>query len=545
MTTVGGVIAAAIRAQGVRHVFCVPGESYLGLLDAFNDVPEVRLVTTRHEEGAGLMAEAGAKVSGRPGVAMVTRGPGIAHLSMALHVAAQDSTPLLAFVGQVPTGVQGREAFQEVDLVGLGRLLGKDAVEIRDGARAGELVQRAFHLAQTGRPGPVVVSVPEDVGLSPAPAVGVGPAQAPRPGPAEEAVERAVRLITAADRVAILAGGGAAGAPARAALVALAEAIGASVFAAWRRFDVFPNDHPLYAGNVPWIPARLQAPLREADLLLAVGTRLGDFTSFRYELPGPGQRLVHVDAAAESMATTRPPEVGIVSDASLALERLGAALQEADRSRVERRRRWAEAAHAEYLGATTPRPVDHYPGRVDLEAACHSLREALPASAITVTDAGAFSTFVHRFLWWREPATFVGTTSGAMGYGVPGAIGAKLARPDRLVVALTGDGGFAMTMAEVLTAVRCGLDGLIVVVFDNGSYGTIRRHQRLRFPAREIGVDLGPIDVPTLARAFGARGLCARSNGEFAAALREATAGPGVTLLQAMVDPEQLDAWAD
>lgn len=543
-TTVGRLIVDAIRAEGVTHAFCVPGESYLGVLDAFNDVPDVTLVTAHHEEGAGFMADAMAKATGRPGVVLVTRAPGATHLSIALHAAHQDSTPLVAIVGQVPTRMAGRESFQEMDLVGFGRLVGKAGFEIREPDRAAEIIQRAFYVAQSGRPGPVLVSIPEDVANAPAEAADIVGQRIPLPGHRPDDIAQAAELLSHASSVAVLAGGGVLRSKATDALIRVASELGCSVYSAWRRFDAFPNDHPLYAGNVPWIPARLQQPLREAEVLLAVGTRLGDFTSLGYALPAPGQRLIQIDLSAEAMSVMRAPDVGILADARPALEALLAAITATGGSagRVGRQPQ-ASAAHQAYLDETTPRPIERPAGHVDLEAAIGDLRALLPDDTATTTDAGAFSAYLNRYFRWRRPGTFFGTTSGAMGYAVPAAIGVKLADPERSVVAVAGDGGFTMTMSEVHTATRLGLRGLVFLVFDNGTYGTIRLHQTRRFPGREIGVDQGRADLAEVARGLGASAFRVTETADFAAAVREALAAPGPAVVHAVTDPEQIDAW--
>lgn len=296
--TVGRVVFDAVRSHGVRHVFCVPGESYLGLMDAFHGSSSPTLVTTRHEEGAGVMAEAQARLTGRPGVAMVTRGPGVTHLSIAVHTAMQDGVPLVGFVGQVPTRLRGRGAFQEVEVAQLGKTLGKWGVEINDPEHAPELVARAFEVAMAGRPGPVLVSVPEDVGTAPVQSSFTAATPAPVQTFDREPVRRAASIVHSAPSVALVVGDAVRRAGAGGDLDRLASTLGAPVYTAWRQYDAFPNDHRLYAGPLPWLPPEMLQPLRDARVLLVVGTQLDDFSSLHYTLPGPEQQLVSLDAKA-------------------------------------------------------------------------------------------------------------------------------------------------------------------------------------------------------------------------------------------------------
>ncbi|MGH7911563.1 MAG: thiamine pyrophosphate-dependent enzyme [Candidatus Dormibacteraceae bacterium] len=538
-STVGRIILDTIRRQGVGHVFCVPGESYLGLLDAFHDAATPTLVTTRHEEGAGGMAEAQAKLSGRPGVAMVTRGPGITHLSIAVHTAMQDGSPLVVFVGQVPRSLRGRGAFQEVDVAQLGNTLGKWGVEIDDPDRAAATVGRAFEVAQAGRPGPVLVAVPEDLGSAPVQANLEPSSSAPLPEPDAAALTRAAGILSASGGAAVIAGEAVAQAGAQAALAALASRLGAPVYNAWRRFDAFPNDHRLYAGPLPWLSAEMLRPLRAAQTLIVVGTRLDDFTSLHYGLPAPEQQLICIDGGRGWRSDDPDSAIHLSGDCRAVLEELNGTLPPgpAVGSAGE------TPAHGAYLEARRPPGGLSGNGAIDLAQAFVELRQVLPADTVTTCDAGAFTAFLSRYFCWTRPGTFVGATSGAMGYAVPAAIGAKLLDPSRPVVAFAGDGGFAMVMSEIETAVRLRLGGLLVVVFDNGSYGAIRRDQRRRFPGREVGVDLGRIDYAEVAEAMGAAGYRVGDVEELLNAVRSGLAQPRPAVIHATVDPAQLDAW--
>ncbi|QMU95920.1 acetolactate synthase [Microbacterium esteraromaticum] len=542
--TVGRIIVEAIRAEGVDHVFCVPGESYLPVLDAFNDVPGITLVTTHHEEGAGFMADAWARTRGLPGVFMVTRGPGVTHAAIALHAARQDSTPLVLLVGQVPKEDEGRESFQEMDLLALGDLIGKGAVKITEGDRAAEQIQRAFYLARAGRPGPVVVSLPEDVGYDTTETVEVARQRVPRPAASDSDVAEAVDLLRSADAPAFVIGGGCGDERMREDLIALAEASGAVVYCGWRRFDAFPNGHAQFAGNLPWLPEELLAPLRRADLVIGIGTRMGDFSSLGYTVPGAGQRFVQIDLSAESMSPVRNPDLPIVGDAGDTVARLLAALRDAPLASevLDGRRQSARRAHLAYVASTEPESAtgDDF----DIPRAIAELRKELSGDAVITSDAGAFASYLNRYYRWERPKTFLGTTSGSMGYAVPSAIGAKFADPARRVLAVAGDGGFAMTMSEVHTAVRLGLDRLVFLVFDNATYGTIRAHQTRVFPGREIGVDQASMDLIAVAEGMGAAAHRVRTNEEFLPALRSALAAGRPAVIQVHTSPSQIGAWS-
>ncbi|MFD5226747.1 thiamine pyrophosphate-dependent enzyme [Microbacterium sp. NPDC058342] len=541
--TVGQIIVEAICAEGVDHVFCVPGESYLPVLDAFNDVPGITLVTTHHEEGAGFMADAWSRTRGLPGVFMVTRGPGVTHAAIALHAARQDSTPLVLLVGQVPKDDEGRESFQEMDLLALGDLIGKGSVKITEGDRAAEQIQRAFYLARAGRPGPVVVSLPEDVGYETTEIVKVAKQRVPLPAASESDIGSVTRLLRDAASVAFVIGGGCADETIRDDLVALAEASGAVVYCGWRRFDTFPNGHDHFAGNLPWLPEHLLVPLREADLIVGIGTRMGDFSSISYSVPGTAQKFVQIDLSAEAMSPVRNPDVPIVGDAGDTVTRLLEALSTDPISPARRAERAAGArrAHDAYIASSVPEEsTDDF---FDIPRAMVELREELPDDAVVTSDAGSFASYLNRYYRWERARTFFGTTSGSMGYAVPSAVGAKFAAPERTVIAVAGDGGFAMTMSEVHTAVRLGLKGLVFLVFDNGTYGTIRAHQTRVFPGREIGVDQASMDLVAVAEGMGASAHRVRTNDEFLPALRAAVDAGRPAIIQVHTSPVQIGAW--
>jgi len=454
---------------------------------------------------------------------------------------------MVALAGQVPTAAAGRESFQELDLVRFGEVVGKAGIEITHADRAHEQIERAFYLAAAGRPGPVVVSLAEDLGYERTAHGSVSPQPVPLPAPSPEALRRAADIVRAAKSVAIVAGGGLAPRDGSAILVRLAEHVGAAVYNGWRRFDAFPNPHPQFAGNLPWLPAELTAALRGAEVVLAVGTRMGDFTSLGYTVPGAGQRLVQIDICPDSIVATRGGDVAIVGDAQATCSALLGLLADdpGEPLLVERRRLAALEAGRRYVTRSRLSQRSAPDEVVDVGVAIEALRELLPPEAAITSDAGSFSGYLNRYYRWREPGTFFGSTSGSMGYAVPAAVGVKLADPGRPVVAVADDGGFAMTMSEVHTAVRLGLGGLVFVVFDNGVYGTIKDHQRRKFPGRPIAIDLTSADLAQVASGLGAAGVRVRSDAEFAAACKEAIASPVPTVVQAMTSPAQISAWAD
>jgi acetolactate synthase I/II/III large subunit len=543
--TAARAVVDALIAAGVDHAFTVPGESFLGLLDALHDEPRIRVVTTRHEGGASFMAEAYGKLTRRPAVCMATRTVGAANLAIGIHTARQDSTPLVAILGQVPTTWRHREAFQESDLAAMFAPLTKWAVEITDPDRAGEIAYRAARLAVEGRPGPVVLILPENilegaVGLADRPAI-----VASRPPARGEDVLAALRLLRAADRPAVILGGGVLASGASSLAVELAEREGLGVFTAWRRPDAFPNDHAHYLGQTglaapPSVPARLRA----ADALLVVGCRLSEITTFGYSVPAPATRWMHVDLEPAALSGDAAPELALACDAT---EFLAAAVDLARRDPAgpdDDRRRGLAADRRRWEAETTPGSGSARPGFADQQRIAGHIRAMLPPDAIVVTDAGNFSGWGARYLRWNQPGTFLGPTSGAMGYAVPAAIAAKIARPDRAVLALAGDGGFLMTAAEIETAVR-ERAAIISVVFDNQRYGTIRMHQEHRFPGRPIATDLGAVDFGALTESLG--GLCHRVDDaeRFPDAFAEALTAELPTTIAVRVDPDQNSVGAD
>ena len=550
--TVAEAIFKAIKIREIDFVFCVPGESYLATMDSFYGSAKPLLVSARHEEGAGIMAEAYAKASSKTGVCMVTRGPGLTHLSIALHTAKQDSTPLVVFVGQVPTKVRQREAFQELDIVEFTRPVAKWAVELNRADRVAEIVDKAFHIANSGRPGPVVISLPEDIDRSSTAQHSVWRSSTlGSPAPSSKGIAKAVAMLEDAERPCIVAGEGLLRANATDKLIPFAECLGIPVFTAWRRFDAFPNKHPLYMGglNLSSVSNDLSEPLKNADLIIAIGARLDEFTTLSYSSPSTSQKLIHIDQSPEvTGGSWLGADLALVADAGEAMDKLEEALKNSKHAKPSKARQKQIADWCEYYTKrTTPRGnrIGFKDGTIDLEGIYHDILNILTDDASITCDAGDFGSWLIRYYKWNKPRTFFGPTTGAMGYALPAAIAARLARPQAPAIAFAGDGGFAMTMSELETAVRLKLAGLVVLVFNNNNFGTIRRHQNREFPGRAVGTGLGKIDFSAIAKAMGAEGFSVSKNGEFAKTFKAALNSDRPAVIDITLGENSLDPWAD
>jgi acetolactate synthase-1/2/3 large subunit len=532
----GRIVVDHLERHGVELAFGVPGESYLPILDALHDSP-IRFVTTRHEVGAANMADAAGKLTGRPGVCMVTRGPGATHASCGIHTAFQDSTPLLLLVGQVGRDVLGREAFQEIDFVRMFAPLAKWVAEADSAASLPELVVRAFDVASSGRPGPVVLSLPEDVLSEEVDVSDAEPASPSRQAPGAGDLERLRGLLAETERPLVVVGGAPWSAAAHDDLAAWCEANALPVATGWRCQDYVDNGSPSYAGHLGLGPdPRLAARVRDADVLLAVGARLGDIETGGYsylDVPRPRQTLVHVHPD--------PQELGRVYQADLAIsarpDSFAAAVRGLDPVDANRWRARTEEAHSEYLDNLRHRP--RAGTGVDMGAVMQVLRGRLADDAVLTNGAGNFSVWAHRFYEFRRYRTQLAPTSGAMGYGVPAAVAAKLLHPERVVVAFAGDGDFLMTGQELATAVQSQA-GVVVLVVDNGMLGTIRMHQERHFPGRVSGTDLRSPDFAALAGAYGAAAERVDETEAFPAAFERALAADRPALLHLLVDPEAI-----
>lgn len=530
------VLVDQLIVQGTEHVFCVPGESYLAVLDALHDAA-IRVTVCRQEAGAGFMADAVGRLSGRPGICFVTRGPGSTNAAHAIHVARQDSIPLIMFVGQIDRSMREREAFQEVDYRAAFGPLAKWATEIDDAARIPELVARAFSVAMNGRPGPVVIALPEDM-LTDRVAVADAP-RAPviesHPGAAEMAALQA-RLLAATNPVMIV-GGTRWTAAATADLAAFAKRFHLPVATSFRRQMLVSPEHPSFIGDlgIGANPA-LIARIRAADLVLAINARLSEMPSQSYtlfDIPGDGRRLIHVFPQAEELNRVYATALPILSSpvpfaAALAQLPVPASLP------------WAQSTaegHQAYLAFTeNPAPI---PGDLQLGAVMQWLRNVLPADAILANGAGNYTGWLHRYYRFRRFGTQLAPTSGSMGYGLPAAVGAKRAFPDRTVVCLAGDGCFLMNGQEFATAVQYDLP-ILVLIIDNGMYGTIRMHQEREYPGRVSATRLRNPDFAAYARAFGGHGETVRRTEEFAPAFERARASGKPAILHCLIDPEAI-----
>ncbi|MGU3468690.1 thiamine pyrophosphate-binding protein [Methylobacterium sp. C33D] len=526
------VLVDQLRAQGVERVTCVPGESYLAVLDALRD-SGIDVLVCRQEGGAAIMAEAAGKLTGRPGICFVTRGPGATNASAGVHIARQDSTPMILFVGQIARRMRDREAFQEVDYRQMFGGVAKWAVEIDDAARIPEILARAFRVALQGRPGPVVVALPEDM-LDDVAAVPDAPRVVPAaPAPSGDDVARLRAMLAEARRPVVLLGGSRWTEGAVAALAAWAERHDLPVAVSFRRAQLFPADHPNFAGELGIGPnPALLARIREADLLLMVGGRLSEMPAQSYGLlgiPNPGLPLVHVHADAAELGRVYQPALAIEA----APETFCAVLPEFEATGTGR----AAEAHAAYRAwSETPEPK---PGAFQYGAAITWLRERLPPDAVICNGAGNFATWVHRYYRFRAFGTQLAPTSGSMGYGLPAAVMAKRSRPERIVVALAGDGDVMMTVQEFATAVQYGI-AVVVVVLDNGMYGTIRMHQEREYPGRVSATELRNPDFAALARACGGHGERVERTEEFAPAFERGLASGLPAMIHCLVDPEAL-----
>jgi acetolactate synthase I/II/III large subunit len=536
MRTAAKVLVDQLRVHGVTHVFCVPGESYLAVLDAFHDC-DLTLTVCRQEGGAAMMAEAAGKATGRPGICFVTRGPGATNASPGLHIARQDSTPMILFVGQVPRDVRDREALQELDYRATFGSIAKWVTEIDDPARIPEIVSRAFYTASSGRPGPVVIALPEDMQRERIAVADAPPFEPLETWPGATEMVKLQKLLWGAQRPFVIVGGSRWSEQACAALARFAQRFALPVATTFRRAHLVDALHPSYAGDLGLgVNPKLLARIKSADVVVAIGTRLGEVPSQGYtlfEIPGPRQTLVHVHPGAE--------ELGRVFRAQLAINAaptaFAAALEGLEPPADIRWSAETKTAHADYLAWTetaTSVPGDVNPGEIMVW-----LRENLPADAILCNGAGNFNTWLHRFYRVRKFAGQLGPASGSMGYGVPAAIGMKRLYPDRTVLAISGDGDFLMNGQEFATAVQFDLP-VTVLIFDNSLYGTIRMHQEREYPGRVSATVLKNPDFAAYARAFGGFGASVEKTAEFAPAFKAALASGKPAILHIKIDPEAI-----
>lgn len=531
----GKVLVECLEVQGVRRIYCVPGESYLSALDGLYD-SDVETIVCRHEGGAAMMAEAHAKVSGDVGIAFVTRGPGATNASSGVHVAFQDSTPMILFIGQVASDQRDREAFQEVDYRAMFGPLAKWVGEVDRVDRLPEYISHAFHVAQTGRPGPVVLSLPEDVLSADTLAIPVPAAVLPSAKAADSDVARVLAMLQKAERPLIIVGGGAWSEEAGIALGEFASATGIPVGASFRCQDYLDNRHPCYIGDIGiGINPALADRVKSADLIVALGTRLGEMTTSGYTLltpPVASQELVHVHADPSEIGRVYRPNYAVVANAGEFAIQLAAIAPDVSSSPTQ----WMIDARSDF--EAWQKPVET-PGDLKMEQIITHLNDVLDDDAILTNGAGNYSAWLHRYYQYRSWRTQLAPTSGSMGYGLPAAIAAKLEFPDREVICMAGDGCFQMVSQEFGTAIQYGAN-IIVLVSNNGMYGTIRMHQQKRYPKRPSGTKLVNPDFSALAKSYGGFGATVHNQAEFESALKSARAANLPCILDMKVSPSAL-----
>lgn len=539
--TGGQILVAQLLRHGVEHAFCVPGESYLAVLDALHDA-DIEITVCRQEGGAAMMAEAYGKLTGKPGICLVTRAPGATNASAGLHIALQDSTPMILFVGQIERGMREREAFQEMDYRATFGPQAKWATEVDDAARLPEIISRAFHVATSGRPGPVVIALPEDMLVETAQVIDAPhyePVVTAPPAAHMAALESQLRH--AQSPVAIL-GGSTWSAEAVEQFARFAERIQLPVAVSFRRQMLFPANHPCFIGDLGLgaNPRLLQA-VRSADLILMVGGRLSEVPSQSYKLldiPLPAQPLVHVHPDAGELNRVYRADLAIHASAT-------AFCAELDSIDLPAEPAWGDttaALHDAYMAWSDPSPI-RTPGALQMGGVMSWLGAHLPADAIICNGAGNYSTWVHRFHRFTHYGTQLAPTSGSMGYGVPAAVSAKRLHPERTVVAFAGDGCFLMHGQEFATAVQYGLP-IVVLIFDNAMYGTIRMHQEREYPGRVSATQLTNPDFAAYAQAFGGHGERVETTEAFGPAFERAVASGKPAILHCLIDPEAITATA-
>jgi len=532
----GKILADALAAQGVKLAFGVPGESYLPVLDGLYDLRErLRFIVCRQEGGASYMAEAYGKLTGEPGVLFVTRGPGASNGAIGVHTGFQDSTPMVVFIGQVPNEFAEREAFQEIDYRRMYGQMAKWVAQVDRVERIPEYVSRAFHTAVAGRPGPVVLALPEDALYAEAAVADLPKHHVVRPAPAPSSMAELKTVLDKAQRPFVLLGGGGWDRPTCERLQRWVEAQGLPAGTSFRCQDLFDNRSPSYAGDVGiGINPELAQRIRNADVLLVVGARLGEMTSSGYtlvEAPQPKQALIHVHAGAEELGRVYRPALAINSGMAQFVDALEKLAFDVPAWRAD-----ALALHENYLAWSKPRPI---PGQLQYGAIIEHLAQRLPEDTIVAGGAGNFAGWLHRHFRYKGFRTQLGSTNGSMGYGFPAGLAAKLALPGRPVLAVCGDGDFLMTGQELASAVQYGAP-FVTLVVNNGLYGTIRMHQEREYPGRVYGTGLQNPDFAAYARAFGAHGEIVARTEEFAPAFERAWSCGKPALIELRIDPDAI-----
>jgi acetolactate synthase-1/2/3 large subunit len=532
--TGGQILVDQLELNGADLAFCLPGESFLPVLDALHDSP-IRLVTCRHEQGAANAAEAYGKLTGRPGLCLVTRGPGATQAAVGVHTAKQDSSPMILLVGQVPRAFRGREAWQEIDYGQTFAGIAKAAWEIDSAERIPEHLARAYALALSGRPGPVVLSMPEDMLAEKADVRDGAPVGVEHAAVRSEDLERLGELLAAAERPFVVVGEGGWTSQTSGDVLAFCEASELPVACAFRCQDFVDNHSRCYAGVLGVaMDERLATRLAQADLILAIGGRLSEVPTRRYTLlvpPRPQQTLIRVHPDPDELASVYEADLAIVSS----LPAFAAALRDVG-AIAPRWREWTADARADYEANLRHEPME---GPVDLGEIMALLRRRLPADAVQTCGAGNFTVWAHRFAEFTQYGTQACPRSGSMGYGVAAAVAAKLVHPDRTVICFTGDGDFVMSSPELATAVQYGLP-IVVLLVNNGMYATIRMHQERQYPKRVIGTELRNPDFVALAEAYGAFGERVERTADFEGAFERAVSSGRPAVLELPVDPERI-----
>ena len=537
LRTGGQILVDVLKTHGTDTAFCVPGESYLATLDAFHDATDdIQLIVCRQEGGAAYMADAYAKLTGRPGICFVTRGPGATNASVGIHTARQDSSPIILFIGQVARGMSEREAFQEIDFRRMYGQMAKWVAQIDDPSRIPEMVSRAFHTAVSGRPGPVVLALPEDMQVERAAAPEVERYREIQASPAESDMAELSKMLAGAERPLMILGGSTWTQSACTDITAFAQANTIPTAAAYRRQDLIDNRHASYIGvlTLGTNPALVEA-VQESDLLLVVGPQLGEIITNGYTLikpPRSRQKLIHVSSGIEELGKIYQADLPINAGMP-AFAAAARALAPVDAPRWST---WASSARAAYESYLIPQPV---PGDVDFGEIMSWLDQTLPDDAIIANGAGNFTIWVHRFFRYRQYRTQLAPQSGSMGYGVPAGVAAGLVHSDRPVIAFAGDGDFLMNGQEIATAAQYGLDVVFIVV-NNGMYGTIRMHQEREYPGRISATRLINPDFAAYARAFGCHSEVVDRTADFAPAFKRASAAVGPSLIELRVDAEAI-----
>ncbi|OZI52910.1 thiamine pyrophosphate-binding protein [Bordetella genomosp. 4] len=539
--TAGRALVSSLVAHGVERVFCVPGESYLEVLDALKDVEDqIDLIVTKHEGAAANMAEADGKLTGKPGICMVTRGPGATHASIGLHIAQQDSTPMILFVGQIARSHRGREAFQEVDYQQFFGSIAKLVIEIDDPHRVPELLAKAFNVAVSGRPGPVVVSLPEDMLTELTTAPDCQPIQLQTSEVSAATREQIASALQTAQRPLVIIGGSNWPAQACEDLRTFAEAWNLPVACSFRRQDLLDNENKQYVGHMSLgMSPALKALVQDSDLIIAVGTRLGDVPTDGYtllDLPTPKQKLIHFHPSPDEIGRVFRPDLAIQATSDAALRAL-VQLQAPNQAPWSQRTAQAREAFVAFTSRREPNPSLN---GVDLTEVMLHLNEVLPEDAILTNGAGNFSVWLHRYYRYRTARTELASTCGAMGYGLPAAVAAGLRfKGQRPVVCVAGDGCFMMYPQEIATAVEFGAP-LIVLLVNNGMYGTIRMHQEREYPGRVSGTRIHGSDYVGLATSLGAYAERVQDAADFPQAFERAQKAGGVAVLELVTDPLQI-----